>query len=463
MASPRGKRNAVLAGLLVVAAIVGGIAVVIVVGGGLDALGTNTYTVRFPIKTGVAGLAPGSAVSVGGRSVGTVTELRFVSPDGSEASDTTQLTHIDVKVAVSKRVPLREGAQPELVVPLLGGSGSIDFSDLGDGARLDEADIMEGRTALPGFVAGFVDAFGLDDEDGGGFDFAKLTELVDSVRDGAESFNRVATRFDERVMPEVEQASADARAIVADTRERWPAWLDRVDRATADIESTAARGPELARNVEDRVEQIGALIDNARRVLDDNRPAIDDTVANVRAASEDVRSGAESAERVMLRFENEITDEVAQLIGAGRDAAANAEDVLANANSILDEQRPNIRRGLANFRLTAEQLRITAAELRQSPWRLLYRPNDRELEYELLYDAARAYAGAVSELRAASESLESVAAAGGRVPQDRLDNLVAQIASSFERYGEAERRLLDELIGAGGQRSDDAEGGDGRD
>ena len=46
-------------------------------------------------------------------------------------------------------------------------------------------------------------------------------------------------------------------------------------------------------------------------------------------------------------------------------------------------------------------------EIRAQPWRLLKQPDKDDLMREPIYAAARSYADAVSDLRAASEALEA--------------------------------------------------------
>jgi hypothetical protein len=117
--------------------------------------------------------------------------------------------------------------------------------------------------------------------------------------------------------------------------------------------------------------------------------------------------------------------------------------------TLFDEQQPNIRRTLANLRLSSDQLRDTLTEVRRAPWRLVYRPDLRELNYELLYDSARSYAGAVSDLRATTESIESLLASGQNGPtiQDgTLEQLLTQLKDAHENYTQAEQAFMEQLL-----------------
>jgi hypothetical protein len=104
---------------------------------------------------------------------------------------------------------------------------------------------------------------------------------------------------------------------------------------------------------------------------------------------------------------------------------------------------------MANFRLASDQLKLTMMEVRRAPWRLLYRPDTKELQYELLYDSARAYATAVSDLRAATESLEAAQAAGGARPATEgatIDELIDQVRRALDAYRLTEEKFVNLLL-----------------
>ena len=137
------------------------------------------------------------------------------------------------------------------------------------------------------------------------------------------------------------------------------------------------------------------------------------------------------------------------LLEDGRAGVADARGTLADVDSLFKEQTPEIRRTMANARLASDQLRLTLGEVRRSPWRLLYRPDQKELEFELLYDATRSYASAVSDLRAASESLQAVSTSGRSETADgeSIESLLTGMAEAFSKYETAEQRFL-QLLGA---------------
>ena len=59
------------------------------------------------------------------------------------------------------------------------------------------------------------------------------------------------------------------------------------------------------------------------------------------------------------------------------------------------------------FITTAQMVEVDRAmiEIRRSPWKVLYRPTEKELENELLYEATRSFAVAAADMKAASVSV----------------------------------------------------------
>lgn len=426
MSNKRAKRNNTLAGLLVLFSVGAFVLIVVILGGGLEAFGKRDYTVRFPIETGAEGIEIGSRVTVGGVNVGMVKGRKF-------AMSGQTIEGIDVTIAIDKTIPLRQGTIAYLQLPILGGTGSINFSKLGDGTQLAESDLIEGRIAPPGILTST--GFGEEQAEA-------LRRIIATAQETTERINDITRRFSDGVVPDVE-------TIVGSTREHYPTWLERIDSITDNADKTVARGPQISEELELQVAEFRSFIQETRPLIDENRDRINNAIANFEATSTNTREITEQASTFMDRLNGEISDKAIAILESGRDGLDEARAAITKADSILGEQRPQIRASLANFRLASDQLRDTLIEVRRSPWRLLYRPDTRELEYELLYDAARAYAGAVTNLRSAAESLEAISASESP-DRDDVRALTTEIERAFERYREAEEFFLQQLIDAPG-------------
>lgn len=405
----RGGRNNLLAGMLVVVCILTAVVVIVMLGGGLERLGKQDYAVRFSVVEGATGLEKGSRVMVGGQQVGVVKFIEFeIDADGSA-------TGVGVTITVDKKIKLQRGAVALLISPLLGGSGTINFQTTGDGAPLGANDVIEGRIAPPTMLAQ------------AGYGEEQANQVRNIIRNVNEASEKINTFMD------------DARVIGGDVRAKWPDWSARLDSILKNSDDTMAKGPGIAQSIEDRVASVREIVDLARDYLVENRQGVRDTITSFKNIGGD-------GEKFMARLNNELVDKAAGFLDEGRSALKNADEAFASAKGLLDEQSPNIRRTMANFRLASDQLTATLGEVRRSPWRLLYRPDKRELEYELLYDSARSYAAAVSDLRTAAETLHVLstgpAAAGDAA---RAADVARQLDGSFDKYKEAETEFLRQI------------------
>lgn len=387
---------------MVLASIVAALVIVVLLAGGLEQVGTRAYTIRFTLAEGVAGLEPGSKVFIGGQPVGVVAAQAFGRSDQGHVQD------VVVRIRVDREIALRQGAVATLISPLLGGSATINFPTIGEGAELTEADEIDGQIAPPGLLAQA--GYGAEQA-------AQLKHVMARAVEITDRFYALTT---------------DTQAFVGDLRVRSEPWLDRVDSIAKNVDETAAKGPALADSLEGRLAQI-------RDILEENRPAVREAIVNAQSVSA-------KADVFMDRLNGELTELAVGILHEGREAVATGRGALERAHGLLGEQSPNIRRSIANFRLASEELTAMMNEVRRSPWRLLYRPDKREMDFELLYDSARAYAGAIGDLRAATEAMQSVAASGASSTTGALPDLVAQVEASFDRYKAVESEFLRQIM-----------------
>lgn len=397
-------RNAVKAGVFVILTLALAITAILLLAGVPEKLRPTTdYVVRFDLDEGAAGLQQDSPVRIGGRDVGRVTGVNF------ERTESGVITSVLVDIAVAEDIHLHEGATAFLERPLLGSGAVLNFESVGDqrsGEVLTEGAVIPGEPQVPQFMAQ------------AGYGSTQREQL-----------QNVLARADSLTV-DIEKAVADVREVVAEARGRSGDWFDRADQIFTTAQDTAE---EIREGVRSGRELIASLQEG----VDENRPAVNEAIANIEAASA-------SAREAVAHFNEETLALMDDLLARGRETVAEAREAVERADEALASELPEIRKAIANARLASDQLRLTTGEVRRAPWRLLYRPSERELEFELLYDAARSYADAVSDLRAASETLESVSEAGV-AESGATERYAQEITDAFRRYEAAEGRFLELL------------------
>lgn len=397
-------------------------------GDGIDA--ATPYRVRFSIADGAAGILQGSPVNLGGQQVGSVVSVEPVkSTDGSGHE---VITGWDLLIRVRQDIALYENAVVFLERPLLGSVSAVNIAAVGSGAgaggaqgasaRLEPGEVISGYIAPPAFLA----QAGLGPE--------QRTQIQQMIEKAASVVDEADKLFDE-LAPKIRESTASLASMVDQAESKWPLWLGQVDGVLADAKAASARLEPTLASADEGVAEARAVISSVQEAIDANRPGVDRIVANVDKASERV------AGPTLDRLDESLADAQKALEGV-RVLAVETGDLLV-------EQTPSIRKALANMRLASDQLRLVMTEIRSQPWRLLVRPDTRELQQQLLYDSARSYASAVSDLRAATESLEAVARQSDGAPgldRQSLAELQTKLRQAFDDYQQREREFLDRLI-----------------
>ncbi|MEO0482993.1 MAG: hypothetical protein AAF138_05175 [Planctomycetota bacterium] len=396
----------------------------------------STYVVRFSLATGAQGLAKGSVVRLGGQAVGEVDEVRFAPSEQSPE-------FVDVEVEIDEDIVLFENAGVYLQRQLLGSGSDLNIASVGDpdtldaGAlqdgdpRLGEGETVMGRAAPPSFLA---------DAGWGENESQALPRIVRNV----------------------EETTADARDFMAETRAWWGQTQPTIDRSLENFESLSAEARALGEDLPGHREEIDRIVANTNAFTERFGGFMDraDGVAdNANAGVDQLRGVFADLDAVVDRN----APEIAATVDASRDTAERLRDVtvpeleqgadefeeaFARLEEVIAASAPLVRGTLANARIAADQLKLATIEVRQQPWRVFLQPTEKELNRQLLYDAARTYATSVGDLRAASESLEGLLAGEGaaRVRTESINQITDEIREAFTRYQEAEQLLLDRLI-----------------
>jgi ABC-type transporter Mla subunit MlaD len=451
MARQRSDLDNLRAGAFLLVSLVAAMAIVLILAGVADKLKARSpYTVFFPLGSEPYGLEVDSAVLVNGRPVGVVNGIRLELDPTNEEPDGTYF-----RIFVDRKIRFYGEPTAFLNRPLLGAGATLNFPTIGDVGAAPQAQpgaIFKGAIAPPSFLAQA--GYGPEQQ-------AQVQDILSRGSAFATELESMVKDFRETTYPKLTE-------LVAEVESRFGGWLDSGDRVVANVETATDRFPAISESIEARVTEARAVIATTQEILDENRPTVKATIENAEQATERFNALVES-----LRTDTKPTID-AMLVDA-RSAMESTRKAVERADSLLAESSPSLRRTVANARLASDQLKFTLEEVRRSPWRLLYRPDTRELEFELLYDSARIYAAAVSDLRDASAALEEASASanatGSTLSGRRAEDLNAELTRAFESYRAAERAFLDLIIergapggtsgGAGGAGGDGGAGGAG--
>ncbi len=386
-----GERDNLKAGLFVLTGIVLALVVVFTFSN-FERFFEDKQRVRvyYRLSDGLQGLKEGASVTLGDVPVGDVATIS----DHHEA-ETDRVIGEVVEVKIPKRYKIYQNAVVELVVPPLGSGTRLNIRSVGDTVPYDpEGEPITGRLAGSALTQSLMKDMGIEDEQ---------RQQIKNIIANVESITATFRDDLPQISASVREAVADVRTLVADVRDRSAVWMDRLDSITESADASLARVDTL---LEDKEPDLRRIVENVRDI---SQTAKDDTLERITGA---------------LKTANEALD--------------NAKDITSEMKTFVISQRPVLERTIANMQLTAAQLKLAAIEVRRSPWRLLYKPTDQELESDNLYDAARSFALAAGTLDATAQSLQHVVE---RQPQDteQIAQMLDYLDELFERFRVAEQ------------------------
>lgn len=377
------SKQSVVAGLFVLAGVLLAAATLVTIQQ-LTFDARNRYTVEFSVKEGVAGIAVGSQVQVGGLAKGVVTAV-------TPMIEGDRLKSIEVAIELDASITLFSDAKVLRVMPLLGQMGALNFTSLGGGSPGATRVAAGGTIAAmpsPGMLATLV----------GGDNAEQVGEVIDNV-------GKLSVLLGETVPNDyrtiVQPALRDLEGLAASASASWAGW-------SSDLTETLGNARTASVSLVDGLSEARGLVASAQRPIDDltrliesNTGRIDTIVENAVEVSEQVRTGVEELTTTSIPLLNEL---LARANGVVDDVGR----MLTRLEPAIFEQIPQVRDLMANLRTSSAELKLAILEVRRNPWRLLFRPTSEVVAHENLFEASRTFAIAAADVKVAGQAFREI-------------------------------------------------------
>jgi ABC-type transporter Mla subunit MlaD len=227
------------------------------------------------------------------------------------------------------------------------------------------------------------------------------------------------------------EVAGEAKALLAQVR-------TKIDPAYARFEGTMTR-------VDTAVDTGRDALANVRDLFGETKLDFRGTVANLNVATGTLKDRLPESLTKIDKLLETTTSTIEGAKGTLEDvkaAAGNAKDATAEARSLLVRNRSRIDAMIAGLRGTSSNLELASAEIRRNPWRLLYQPKPEEVSNLNVYDTARQFAEAATNLNDAAGAVRD-ALKDPAIRGEQLNPLLQKLDTSFSNYAEVEKKLWD--------------------
>jgi ABC-type transporter Mla subunit MlaD len=396
---PRKGSNELVVGVFVVVALAVTLAVVIWIGAS-DIFRTKGQLVTFykDLEKGPAGLDLSSVVSVGDLNIGRIVDMDVM---GDRCIYHARLERTDIKVYSDADAAISSGG-------IIGGSRIVlkSYGTPASGPADDKKAIK---------VSG------------------GLAEAMENLSKGAESFKVIAEQVRQKIDPEKGGIVLDEIAAI----------VDDLKKASTEIVKTAVHiegqtDPAKADSVVAKVHKAAEEID---AMTADARPKVSGILSSVQDASARLDEYTKKDLGEFLAKLRESNNEVYKV-------ARNLADASAMAKDIVSMNRDNIDVMVTNMTQVSGNLKSMAQEVRRNPWRLLYKPSEKETRQQDIYDAARAFSEGASQLDTTVAKLSGLTKANPQgVPANDpvLQQVLKELKETFGKFTKVENALWNEL------------------
>jgi len=406
--------------------------------------------ILFPHTAGMAPLKPGSNVLLGGSlPIGEVLAIstKTLPPAASDAAPEIAFC---VDVEIDRDIPIYGNCEIATDQPAIGGSGYVTITSLGT-PNVPLSGPVKGQppqsfsAAVGTLSRRLLAPGGLVDD---------LTQAADGQIEGSLMYKLLASLDDVNAMTRELRTQLNPRDQLA-LLGKFQAILDNLHQTTTTLREQLNDGDQTAllEKMHLALDQLTSGLQQANDMLKEDRPLVLDALTNIAHTTRTVD------QELLTTLRNELDPaSPTSLSGKAHTAMellnASLADVHAStseADRCLAVSRPSLEKTLANFQAMSEQLRLTSQEVLLNPSKLLWGPGPQRQEQLVVFQAARSFAEAASQLDDASGRLEAVLrtlpADGHATEKERAELQAIQdaVRASFQRFDRAQQVLWENL------------------
>jgi ABC-type transporter Mla subunit MlaD len=190
------------------------------------------------------------------------------------------------------------------------------------------------------------------------------------------------------------------------------------------------------------------IADIAGYLKPEMNPKADDSIAaNLKTTMHNLSEMSSTIDRYVQDDLGKIIVKVRDIATAVLKTANNLDVTSEKIKLFMVANSPALDETMSNMLAVSANLKAASTEIRRNPWRLLYQPDKKEVQSVNLYDAARAFDEAASQLNTAVTKLAALRGQtdDGTEAQEEIQSIRKTLMESFKKFRKAEEALWKEL------------------
>jgi len=140
-----------------------------------------------------------------------------------------------------------------------------------------------------------------------------------------------------------------------------------------------------------------------------------------------------------------ITERIQKTTVKVNSALETAQAAIKDIHELIEDQR--IDSIISNITEVGVNLKLTSQEVRRAPWKLLYKPKQKEYKIQAIIDSAGAFAAGAERLDNTAMRLNRLVTESDGTPLDvnKIEAMVGELEATFDQFQEAEKKFWEEL------------------
>ena len=177
-----------------------------------------------------------------------------------------------------------------------------------------------------------------------------------------------------------------------------------------------------------------------------NRDHPDSIITSLKNVTKELEKGIPAVTEQIEKNIPAVRERMEMTLAQADSALEKAQSVLENLKELTGDER--IDRIINNIAEVSINLKLTSQEVRRAPWKLLYKPTEKEFKIQALVDSAGAFAAGAERLDSAALYLQQLITTENKkelIDEGRIKSILSELEASFEQFQKAEQKFWEEL------------------